>query len=1002
MIGNKFGGPILPLNDGVPTHISGYGKGGLYTSVDTTTDRDNIPASKREHGMIVAVDNAGLFKNYQLIIPTWSTLDDSDKLIELAKNDYWVIIGTSTGLEWGQLGNTYISGYDDGDSANILINTADTSGNYGYIQVTSQGIDITSKNVSIGNGSSAVTIDEVSNKIKFQSNGFYATFDNDLLTTDRSFQLPNTSGILALKSDTYLLGDGVSSSSGYIYVDYTNSTYKKIVRIATTSNIVLTSYSNGVITRIGNVSFPVIDGVQLQLGERILIKDQTTALQNGIYTLTQVGVNGSSPWKLTRAADNNTSLKIYETIVSVKEGTINSNTIWLNSNTNNNLVVGTDDITYSLNGSNLYQTNLNGTGFVYANGTNGISYDTNTYITGAGAANRIPFYNGTNSFSTVNTFIFQSNNLGTPSMSITGSNGAGNIAMVAQTTTRPVGLNSRITTYASGGVGTSNLEFSWIRKNNAVSADIFREFIFPDSSVTFTYPTPDTGGADTLAVLNTAQIYSATNTYTATQQFNTIQLLDTTYKNALLVPSANILSVGSGFTNVNIGNGTSTINLGGTATGTTTSFVLGSTSILFRANQISGVSASAPINIGGVFSVTLNNPIDIGGIFNGATYLNSTTFNATASPALNLRTSSNAGTAGFGSGDINITTGTVVSGTRGSVLITAKNAILTTNDLSTPSIKILSNDGTSWITALDGTTGFAGQVRVGGGSATVFLTNLANTFVQNGAFWATGTGNGMGFVGSKFTSTGGATMNIGNLNNVAGTLGIGGSWNTSTGAYISDYSSTVGVQDRINSLLLESGTQTNATGATGNVTVRAGGINNASNAGTGGKVLIYTREMLAGGGIGGSILLDTGLTAAGAAGVGTKGGVGFFSNTTEPIWNGMQRGIFVGNATSAPLGNPTGGYFNYAADDGSGTNFIPMYLTSGGNLIKLYQRASANQTALIDSTTGTASVTYTMVDVTTTGVSAPAKVNANFATVTRLLNEIRTILVNNGLAKGSA
>src|SRR6266403_828923 len=93
MIGSKFTGPILPFNLNDPTHISGYGKGGIYTSIDTLTDRDAIPIGKREHGMVVAVGNAstagGVFDNYQLIIPNWYLLNSVDRLTSLADNNNW-------------------------------------------------------------------------------------------------------------------------------------------------------------------------------------------------------------------------------------------------------------------------------------------------------------------------------------------------------------------------------------------------------------------------------------------------------------------------------------------------------------------------------------------------------------------------------------------------------------------------------------------------------------------------------------------------------------------------------------------------------------------------------------------------------------------------------------------------------------------------------------------------------------------------------------------------
>ena len=48
-----------------------------------------------------------------------------------------------------------------------------------------------------------------------------------------------------------------------------------------------------------------IDGVALNLGDRVLVDQQASAFQNGVYTVTTVGT-GSTNWVLTRSSDTNT------------------------------------------------------------------------------------------------------------------------------------------------------------------------------------------------------------------------------------------------------------------------------------------------------------------------------------------------------------------------------------------------------------------------------------------------------------------------------------------------------------------------------------------------------------------------------------------------------------------------------------------------------------------------------------------------------------------------
>jgi phage-related tail fiber protein len=88
--------------------------------------------------------------------------------------------------------------------------------------------------------------------------------------------------------------------------------FKESVRAASTANI--------------NLTLPgtTIDGVTLVNGDRILLKDQTTTSQNGIY----VFAGPSTP--LSRAADSNTSDEMLPgTFVLVTEGSVNGDTAWV-------------------------------------------------------------------------------------------------------------------------------------------------------------------------------------------------------------------------------------------------------------------------------------------------------------------------------------------------------------------------------------------------------------------------------------------------------------------------------------------------------------------------------------------------------------------------------------------------------------------------------------------------------------------------------------------------
>jgi type IV secretory pathway protease TraF len=70
-----------------------------------------------------------------------------------------------------------------------------------------------------------------------------------------------------------------------------------------------------------------LDGITLASGDRILVKNQTTASQNGIYTVTTLGTGANGTW--TRATDADALGELVAgTMVNVSEGTVNADSVW--------------------------------------------------------------------------------------------------------------------------------------------------------------------------------------------------------------------------------------------------------------------------------------------------------------------------------------------------------------------------------------------------------------------------------------------------------------------------------------------------------------------------------------------------------------------------------------------------------------------------------------------------------------------------------------------------
>ena len=125
------------------------------------------------------------------------------------------------------------------------------------------------------------------------------------------------------------------------------------VQAASVSNLSVV-YNNGTsgigatLTADTNRAFSTLDGQTISVGQRVLIKDQTTQLQNGIYTLTTVG-SGSAPWVLTRASDGDNSVAgemANGDVIFAIGGTTNAGKTFVNSSTGT-ITIGTTAITYS-------------------------------------------------------------------------------------------------------------------------------------------------------------------------------------------------------------------------------------------------------------------------------------------------------------------------------------------------------------------------------------------------------------------------------------------------------------------------------------------------------------------------------------------------------------------------------------------------------------------------------------------------------------------------------
>lgn len=139
------------------------------------------------------------------------------------------------------------------------------------------------------------------------------------------------------------------------YVDALSAglSFHTSVRVATTAALSAT-YANGTagvgatLTNSGALAAIAVDGISLASGDRLLVKNQGTASQNGIYTVTTVG-SGAVAWVLTRATDfdeASSSQVVEGAAVLIEEGTANAATLWIETG-QGPFTLGTTSILFS-------------------------------------------------------------------------------------------------------------------------------------------------------------------------------------------------------------------------------------------------------------------------------------------------------------------------------------------------------------------------------------------------------------------------------------------------------------------------------------------------------------------------------------------------------------------------------------------------------------------------------------------------------------------------------
>jgi hypothetical protein len=260
------------------------------------------------------------------------------------------------------------------------------------------------------------------------------------LTSGSITTAPTTANHIVNKSYADSIGSGINfhdaADYGTIAVLSPAATYNQPGGAGVGVNATLT----------GSTNVPlVVDGVTVATGKRILVKNQGSAFQNGIYTVTQQGDNATVPYILTRATDYDTSGSGINEVqagdfVLVLNSTL-ANTAWVQQTPApiNFGVTAINFTQFAAAAASVTTFSADDTGFTPATATNGTVTLGGTLNVAHGGTNQTSFTDGQLLIgnSTGNTLAKSTLTAGT---GMTVTNGSGAITLTAK------GLGTRVKT----------------------------------------------------------------------------------------------------------------------------------------------------------------------------------------------------------------------------------------------------------------------------------------------------------------------------------------------------------------------------------------------------------------------------------------------------------------------------------------------------------------------------------------------------------------------------
>ena len=298
----------VSVTAGTGLSVSGTGEGAsvVLAGLDATTTTKGVASfDAADFGVtsgVVTLDDT-VVKG--LTVDGDTVVTPSDHSVQIAGGEGIDVTATGSVITvTGELATSSNKGVASFDADNFLVTDGVVTikdGGVANVELANSSVTIGSDEVSLGgtitdlNGLTSVDVDNI-------------TIDgNTISTSSGDLTLSPTGDVNVSNNKITSLATPTSANDAATkqYVDTIASAslhYHDPVRVE--SPVALSgTYDNGAGTITGAQEVLAIDGVTLDLGDRVLLYKQGDAVENGVYEVSTVGVVGATAWVLTRTAD---------------------------------------------------------------------------------------------------------------------------------------------------------------------------------------------------------------------------------------------------------------------------------------------------------------------------------------------------------------------------------------------------------------------------------------------------------------------------------------------------------------------------------------------------------------------------------------------------------------------------------------------------------------------------------------------------------------------------